>query len=161
MSNDKAPVGDAGNVRRPVPVDVESICHLLDYYAKMGNLLPRNRKEVELNLQHFHVIGEPGAISACGSLETFSDDLGEIRSLVVDPALARAGLGGRIVEHIIDSARERGLGRLMALTYVPKFFHALGFRTVSKDVFPEKVWGICVNCYKFRNCDEIAVLLDL
>ena len=26
---------------------------------------------------------------------------------------------------------------------------------------PEKVWGVCVKCYKFNNCDEIAVLREL
>ena len=26
----------------------------------------------------------------------------------------------------------------MALTYVPEFFHKLGFKTVSKDTLPEK-----------------------
>ena len=49
----------------------------------------------------------------------------------------------------------------MALTYVPEFFHKLEFRTVPKESLPEKVWGICVKCYKFNNCDETAVLLEL
>jgi amino-acid N-acetyltransferase len=49
----------------------------------------------------------------------------------------------------------------MALTYVPEFFHKLGFRTVPKDMLPEKVWGVCVKCYKYNNCDEIAVLLEV
>jgi amino-acid N-acetyltransferase len=151
----------AEQVRRPTDVDIDSICHLLDYYAKMGNLLPRSRTEIESNLGNFRVIGTPGLVSACGSLETFSDELGEIRSLMVDPLKGRGGLGGRIVRHLIQEARARNLERLMALTYVPEFFHRLGFRTVSKDVFPEKVWGICVHCYKYHNCDEIAVLLDL
>ena len=39
--------------------------------------------------------------------------------------------------------------------------HKLGFKTVSKDTLPEKVWSVCVKCYKFNHCDEIAVLLEL
>jgi hypothetical protein len=47
----------------------------------------------------------------------------------------------------------------MALTYVPTFFHKLGFETVAMDTLPEKVWGgVCVKCYKYNNCDETAVL---
>ena len=148
-------------VRRPGITDTENIFRLLDYYSKMGNLLPRSRTEIESNLGNFWIIGSPDSVLACGSLETFSDELGEIRSLMVDPESARTGLGGKIVEQIIRESRERRLGRLMALTYVPDFFHGFGFHTVSKDVFPEKVWGICVNCYKYHNCDEIAVLLEL
>jgi len=71
------------------------------------------------------------------------------------------GLGRQIVEKLISTALARQVGRVMALTYVPEFFQKFGFKTVNKDIFPEKIWGICVNCYKFHNCDEIAVLLKL
>ena len=69
-----------------------------------------------------------------------------------------AVLSEMVVQQLIDEARARDLSRLMALTYVPEFFHKLGFHTVPKATLPEKVWGICVKCYKFYNCDEIAVL---
>ena len=65
------------------------------------------------------------------------------------------------MEHLLKRARGLGLARVMALTYVPEFFHRLGFVTVPKHSLPEKVWGICVKCYKFHNCDEIAVLKQL
>ena len=48
-----------------------------------------------------------------------------------------------------------------SLTYVPGFFGRLGFEVVSKDDLPEKVWQVCVKCYKFNRCDEIAVMLRL
>jgi amino-acid N-acetyltransferase len=161
VSNLEKTVDIARAVRHATKDDVDSISSLLGYYAAMGNLLPRSREEIEANLEHFLVIGRPGKITACGSLETFNKELGEIRSLMVEPGSARLGLGGLIVEQIINEARRLKLGRLMALTYVPGFFHRFDFETVSKDVFPEKVWGICINCYKFHNCDEIAVLLNL
>ena len=113
------------------------------------------------NLIHFRVIKENKVIIACGSLEHFTDELAEVRSLMVDQHQKGAGLGRIIVEDLIETSKLRKVRRLMALTYVPEFFHKLGFRTVDKEIFPEKVWGICVNCYKFDNCDEIAVLLEL
>lgn len=127
----------------------------------MGDLLPRSEKDLIENLQHFRVIEQDGTIVACGSLEHFTDELAEIRSLMVDKSLKKSGLGRVIVVELIREAKMSGAKRLMALTYVPGFFHKLGFRTVSKEIFPEKIWGICVNCYKFLNCDEIAVLLEL
>lgn len=141
--------------------DVASIQKLLNHYASMGDLLPRTRTDILDNLAHFRVIEQDGEIIACGSLEHFTDELAEIRSLMVKTDIKGSGWGRAIVLHLIEMAKSRQVKRLMALTYVPGFFHKLGFKTVNKEIFPEKIWGICVNCYKFKNCDEIAVLMEL
>lgn len=147
---------------RPAAIgDVPYIHHLLEIYASQGNLLPRTMSELYRHLRDFFVIESNGKVVGCGALEIFTEDLGEVRSLVVDDAFKGQGLGRLLVERIAAEARAIGLKRLMALTYVPGFFHKLGFRTVSKETLPEKVWSVCVKCYKFNNCDEIAVLLDL
>ena len=148
-------------VRAAETGDISAIHALLEYYAEMGNLLPRSVDDITANLEYFRVVGEAGDVVGCGALEIFSDTLGEIRSLTVKPEMGGKGIGRLLVTDLIEEARSRKLQRLMALTYSPEFFHRLGFRTVPKDTFPEKVWGICVTCYKFKNCDEIAVLLDL
>lgn len=141
--------------------DIVSIQTLLNHYAAMGDLLPRTKSDIIKNLEHFRVIRRENRVIACGSLEHFTDELAEVRSLMVASDIKRGGLGRLIVNDLIDTARSRGVSRVMALTYVPEFFHKLGFVTVNKNIFPEKIWGICVNCYKFHNCDEIAVLLKL
>jgi len=155
--------------------DIAELQRLLNHYAGMGQLLPRGKQDIINNLEHFRVIDRPDEknnaedsnnevgkrIIACGSLEHFSDELAEVRSLMVDADSKGLGLGRIIVEDLIETAKKRKVGRVMALTYVPEFFHKLGFKTVNKEIFPEKIWGICVNCYKFLNCDEIAVLLEL
>ena len=141
--------------------DIASIQTLLNHYAAMGDLLPRTKSDIIKNLEHFRVIRRENKVIACGSLEHFTDELAEVRSLMVASDIKRGGLGRLIVNDLIDTARSRGVSRVMALTYVPEFFHKLGFVTVNKNIFPEKIWGICVNCYKFHNCDEIAVLLKL
>ena len=133
---------------------------LLNHYASMGALLPRTKSDISENLVHFKVIEQDKQIVACGSLEHFTETLAEIRSLMVASEIKRGGLGRKIVENLLATAQERKVERVMALTYVPEFFHKLGFKTVNKDIFPEKIWGICVNCYKFDNCDEIAVLRE-
>ncbi|HCU54578.1 MAG TPA: N-acetyltransferase [Gammaproteobacteria bacterium] len=147
---------------RPAAIgDVPTLHHLLEIYASKGNLLPRTMSELYRHLRDFFVVELDGKVVACGALEIFTEDLGEVRSLVVDEAHERRGLGRLLVERIVDEARTIGLKRLMALTYVPVFFHKLGFRTVAKDALPDKVWGVCVTCYKFNQCDETAVLKEL
>ena len=148
-------------VRNAGPDDIPGIQRLLNHYAEMGELLPRTRQDLDENLQHFRVIDDGTELIACGSLEHFTAELAEVRSLMVSAQHKSSGLGGSIVKDLIQTAQQRGVTRLMTLTYVPHFFHKLGFKTVAKEVFPEKIWGICVNCYKFHNCDEIAVLLEL
>lgn len=147
---------------RPAAVrDVDDILALLSDYARMGNLLPRTRTEVTASIEWFRVAEAQGKVVACGALEIFTPELAEVRSLAVAEDFKGTGTGRLLVERLIDDARKRGHRRLMALTYSPGFFHRLGFETVSKELFPEKVWGICVRCYKFHNCDEIAVLKHL
>jgi len=148
-------------IRPATPDDTGAILGLLEGYARMGNLLPRTRGEITDHIGMFRVAESRGTVVGCGALEIFTPDLAEIRSLVVAESFKATGTGRLLVERLIRDARERGHRRLMALTYVPGFFHRLGFVTVPKEMFPEKVWGICVRCYKFNNCDEIAVLKRL
>ena len=149
-------------VIRPAAIgDVPYIHHLLEIYAAQGNLLPRTMNELYRHLRDFFVVEVNGRVAGCGALEIFTESLGEVRSLVVDDAWKGQGFGRLLVQRIIEEARAIGLKRLMALTYVAPFFHKLGFKTVPMDTLPEKVWGICVKCYKYNNCDETAVLLEL
>ena len=147
---------------RPAAIgDVPYIHHLIEIYAALGNLLPRTMSELYRHLRDFFVIEVRGKVVACGALEIFTENLGEVRSLVVDDAFKGQGFGRMLVKRITEEARLIGLRQLMALTYAAPFFHKLGFKTVPMDTLPEKVWGICVKCYKFNNCDETAVVLEL
>lgn len=145
-------------VRHATYQDVSAIGALMERYAALGNVLPRTVDDIRRNLDDFYVIEEQSRVVGCGALEIFTPELAEIRSLMIAEDYAGRGLGGRLVEHLMNEARRRGFKRLMALTYVPRFFHKWGFETVSKHVLPEKVWGICVTCYKLNDCDETAVL---
>lgn len=147
---------------RPAAIgDVPYIHHQLEIYAAQGNLLPRTMNELYRHLRDFFVVEVNGRVAGCGALEIFTESLGEVRSLVVDDAWKGRGFGRLLVLRIVEEARAIGLKRLMALTYVAPFFHKLGFKTVPMDTLPEKVWGICVKCYKYNNCDETAVVLEL
>ena len=149
------------HVREAVLADVPAIHQLLEGYAARGNLLPRTRENVQKFVRDFLIAEENGALLGAGALEIMGADLGEIRSLVVDETQHGRGVGRQISLALMDEARALGLARIMALTYVPKFFESLGFEVVEVDRLPEKVWQVCVNCYKFQKCDEIAVLRRL
>ena len=71
------------------------------------------------------------------------------------------GLGSLLAAHLIEDARALRVPQVFALTYVPGFFEKLGFRLVDKNLLPHKIWGDCIDCPKFPDCDEIALIRDL
>lgn len=153
-----SPLPAAQSRVRPATVaDADRIHELIANYSAIGKLLPRSKAEILRRIRDFFVVERQGEVLGCGALEVFSGELGEIRSLVVDERHRGEGLGRLLAEHMIAEARRLGLTRMMALTYMPEFFHKLGFETVPKSALPEKVWGVCIKCYKYDQCDEIAV----
>ena len=148
-------------VRNATVFDAQQIYALIESDARHGNLLPRSINEIYRSIRDFFVVEHQGKIIACGALEIFTEILGEVRSLVVQEEYKGMGAGQMVTQEIINEAKSIGLLQLMALTYVPDFFHRFGFQTVPRDSLPEKVWGVCIKCYKFNHCDEIAVLLKL
>jgi amino-acid N-acetyltransferase len=37
----------------------------------------------------------------------------------------------------------------------------MGFEVIEKSELPQKIWGDCVQCPKFPDCDEIAMARDI
>lgn len=159
-SSDSLP--GAAAITRPAAIaDVPEIYYLLEVYSSQGNLLPRTMSELYRHIRDFFVVVLDKRIAACAALEIFTEGLGEIRSLAVADDSKGRGFAKMLVSEITAEANRLGLRRLMALTYTPEFFYKLGFTRVAKGALPEKVWGVCVKCYKFNDCDETAVLLEL
>lgn len=146
------------NVRRATTSDIVGIYDLVQLYADRERLLPLSNEEILAKLGSFLVSEEDHRLAGCVSLEVFTHELGEIRSLAVDPTMTGTGHGHSLVKQVEAEARTLGLERLMALTYVPSFFKKLGFRIVSMESLPEKVFGVCVICPRFDRCDEIAMV---
>lgn len=138
--------------------DVKGIYTLLRNYSDTDVLLPRSESDIYNSLRDFYVVRQGYRVVACAALLIYTRELGEVRSLAVDPEFMKLGLGFRLVRRLEEDARSIGLSKLMALTYVVSFFQKLGFHVVDMSALPEKVWGACINCHKFQNCDEIAVL---
>jgi amino-acid N-acetyltransferase len=142
---------------------VPLIQKILGIFAEKGKLLARPLSELYTNLRDLMVAvdEETEEIVGCCSLHIIWENLAEIRSLaVLDPHQGR-GLGRQLVQACIVEARDLGIGQLFTLTYETGFFEHLGFRIVDKNVFPQKIWVDCLQCPKFPNCDEVALVLDL
>jgi len=142
--------------------DVKGIQGLLRDCASQGLLLPRALTHLYKHVRDFYVAElEDERLVACCALSIVWEDLAEICSLVVEDAFRRQGLGRRIVQACLGEAGSLDVQRAFALTYQESFFRKLGFVEVDKDVLPQKIWGDCIHCPKYPDCDETAVLLHL
>ena len=97
----------------------------------------------------------------CGSNVPLTPRLTELRSLAVAPETRGTGLGKRLVEALVEAARDAGYDKICALTLNEGFFNACGFETVDRWTISPKIWHECIYCPKFDECDEIAVLMNL
>jgi amino-acid N-acetyltransferase len=149
-------------LRTAKPSDVRAILELVGHYSALGLMLPRSQAQVLEHIRDFTVaISEKGSLQAVAALHPVAEDLAEIRSLAVAEDLKGKGLGRRLVESCLADAARLGLRRVFALTYQTVFFEKLGFNQVEKLTLPQKIWGDCVHCAKFGDCDEVAVLKTL
>ena len=84
-----------------------------------------------------------------------------MRSLAVYEDYHGKGVGQSLVKACLEEAKQLGITRVYALTYRPTFFEKLGFARVAKETLPQKVWGDCLKCPRFPNCEEDALIREV
>ncbi len=136
MTDSPAPL-----VRRARTSDVPQIKRLVDTYAGKI-LLEKNLVTLYESVQDFWVAELGGAVVGCGALHVLWSDLGEIRTVAVDPAVKGRGVGHAIVARLIEVARQLELERVFVLTFETAFFGRHGFveiegTPVTAEVYEE------------------------
>ncbi len=149
-------------IRRARIADVDQIQRLINQFADEGRLLARSLSELYDNLRDFYVYeaGDRQAEGVC-ALHISWEDLAEIRSLAVATEVRKQGIGAQLIAQCLEEARQIGVKRVFLLTYIPAYFEQAGFRAVDRAILPHKIWGDCIRCVKFPQCDETAMVLDL
>lgn len=75
-------------------------CHFLDFEGLRADGLT------------FWSIHKNGVLAGCGALKMLGGGQGEIKSMRTDERFLRQGVAARMLDHIIDQARARGVERL-------------------------------------------------
>ena len=146
--------------RKARVADAKAIYRLINACAERNEMLPRSFGDVCENLRDFHVCECEGRLVACCALHLTWEDIAEIRSVTVEPGRRGARIGHALVHLCIAEGREMGIKHVFVLTYIPQYFQKFGFKEVSKDVLPHKIWSDCVKCPKFPDCGETAMILE-
>lgn len=150
-----------GEIRRAKTSDVPRIYKIIKFYANLNQLLPRSLAALYDNLRDFQVYEEGSEILGVCSLHACWEDLAEIKSFCVKQESQRQGIGMQLLMSCLKDCKPLDISRVFALTYLPDFFQGLGFRIIEKAELPHKIWADCVQCVKFPECDEVAMLLEI
>jgi len=148
-------------IRKAKISDIKELHKLINFYAERGEMLPRSLNELYENIRDFLVFEEKGEILGCCALHVSWEDLGEIKSLAVKPAHTGKGIGRKLVEECLEETNELGIKKVFALTFRPDYFERRGFKKIEKNELPHKIWSECINCAKFPNCEEVAMLKEM
>jgi amino-acid N-acetyltransferase len=122
------------NVRPAITADVLAIRNLVENYAGDGpRLLRKNTVTLYEDVQEFYVAELDDKIVGCGALHVMWHDLGEIRTVAVDPAIKGKGVGSEILNALMQRATVLGLTKLFCLTFETKFFSRHGFDEIEES----------------------------
>lgn len=141
--------------------DIPQIHKLVNYFADKGEMLPRALSEIYENMRDVFVVRDGEKLVACAALHIFWSDLAEIRAVCVAEEIQDKGAGALLMQACLEEARSMGIETIFCLTYMPSFFERFGFRQVDKMELPRKVWGECLRCPKFPDCDEVAMIYNM
>lgn len=131
-------------VRRAKTTDVRAVRRLIDSYSRDGILLDKATVTLYEDIQEFWVAERSDGLGVvgCGALHVMWEDLAEVRTLAVDPALTGHGVGHRVLEKLLETARQLGVRRIFCLTFEVEFFLRHGFTEIGDapvdgDVYSE------------------------
>tara|TARA_Y100000310_G_scaffold65917_1_gene61361 strand:+ start:74 stop:523 length:450 start_codon:yes stop_codon:yes gene_type:complete len=141
--------------------DVEQMNKLVDHFAKKDLMLARPLSELYENIRDYYVYIENGSVVGCAALHIFWKDLAEIKSIAVEEDYQKRGIGKQLIQKCLEEGKILGINRLFVLTYIPEFFERMGFKRVDKELLPHKIWSECVKCYKFPDCDEVPLIIEI
>ena len=127
-------------VRRARTSDVPQVRDLVDRWTPDRRLLGKATVTLYEDVQEFFVAVEPdGRVVGCGALHVLWADLAEVRTLAVDPAVQGLGVGHRLLERVLQQARELGVSRVFCLTFETGFFGRHGFAPVDRVLVDPRV----------------------
>ncbi|MEK6648763.1 MAG: amino-acid N-acetyltransferase [Actinomycetota bacterium] len=144
-------------IRPAKATDVKGIRKLIDTYAPQRRLLSKETVTLYESVQEFTVAVEDGEVVGCGALHVLWEDLAEVRTVAVAQHLRGQGVGHRILEAIVDRAREIGVKRIFCLTFETDFFGRHGFEEIQGTPVDSEVYTQLLHSYD----TGIAEFLDL
>jgi amino-acid N-acetyltransferase len=146
-------------IRRARTSDVRAISGLVDDNVGSGRLLAKATVTLYEDVQEFWVAenANGGELVGCGALHVMWEDLAEIRTIAVRADRQGHGIGHRLVEALLGSARDLGVRRVFVLTFAVGFFAGHGFSPIDGTPVSPEVYEELLRSYD----EGVAEFLDL
>ncbi len=144
-------------VRRATTADVPAIRWLVDTYADDRRLLSKATVTLYEAVQEFFVADVGAEVVGCGALHVLWEDLAEVRTVAVDPAVRGRGIGALVLSRLLDQARSVGVERVFCLTFETGFFGRHGFAEIEGMPVGHDVYEQLLQSYD----EGVAEFLDL
>ncbi len=140
--------------------DIKAMQELVAEDVNSGVILARSDDEIATNIRSYILAKEGERLVGYTALHIHSQDIAEVRSLIVHNDFRKQAIGRSMVDYAINEAKKLGIQReVLALTYIADFFKKLGFIEIEKDEIPEhKIWADCIKCIHFPVCNEVALV---
>jgi amino-acid N-acetyltransferase len=157
VPHDPSPPALLVEVRRARTADVPGIRALVDANTAERRLLAKATVTLYEDVQEFFVAVDGDRVVGCGALHVLWEDLAEVRTLAVAPAVQGQGVGAALLTRLVENARDLGVRRLFCLTFEVEFFGRHGFVPVQ-----EAIVDPAVQVQMLESPDEgVAEFLDL
>lgn len=137
--------------------DVRAIRELVRPLAERRVLVAKDAVAYFESLQEFLVAEVDGVVVGCGALHVMWEDLAEVRTLAVGRDHLGHGLGGRLLERLLEQARGLGVERVFCLTFETEFFSRHGFEVIEGQAVDPQVYAELLRSYD----EGVAEFLDL
>ncbi|WKX71810.1 amino-acid N-acetyltransferase [Streptomyces sp. XD-27] len=136
-------------VRRARTSDVRAVRRLIDAYVVDRILLDKATVTLYEDIQEFWVAERDtdGEVIACGALHVMWEDLAEVRTLAVDPAVKGTGVGHAVLDKLLQTARWLGVRRIFCLTFEVDFFAKHGFVEIGETPVDGDVYSELLRSY--------------
>lgn len=146
-------------IRRARTADVPAIAGLVNENVASGRLLGKATVTLYEDVQEFWVAERAGdgQIAGCGALHVMWEDLAEIRTIAVRAGCQGQGIGHRLVDALLASAKELGVRRVFVLTFAVGFFAKHGFEEIAGTPVSHEVYAELLRSYD----EGVAEFLDL
>jgi len=141
--------------------DAPDIQNLIALFAKQDLMLSRSLMDIYENIRDYVIVSKKGKVVGCCALHICWKDLAEIKALAVNEQVHGQGIGKKLINSCLKEAKYLKIKKVFCLTYIPEFFKRFGFRKIDRKRLPHKIWTECLQCAKFPNCDEQAMMLSL
>lgn len=137
-------------IRKATEADIKDIKTILSFFFL-------DTDNVVKNLPEFIVAEKNNKTLGCACLDI--GNIVELRSIAVLPAHRNKGVGSKLVEAILERAKE--LTDVIYLrTTSPVFFEKKGFERLP-DKEKKVIWKDCEECDKFDICRQTMMKLEI